>query len=115
MSCSILRNKEGVIETVLAPNGKTSKLYQDVLSLVKDKEQALRLWAVGYTPSFKKWMSNLKPDTTQQIKPGVQELFESNESLANAVYSEILTNSGLSAENLLSFLLKDNLIEKQCS
>ena len=86
MSCSILRNKEGVIETVLAPNGKTSKLYQDALSLVKDKEQALRLWATGYIPSFKKWMSNLKPDTTQQIKPGVTELFESNPELANAVY-----------------------------
>lgn len=48
------------------------------------------------------------------IKPGVPELFESNPELANSVYSKILTNSGLSAENLLSFLLKDNLIEKQC-
>ena len=49
------------------------------------------------------------------VKPGVEELFESNPELANAVYSKILTNSGLSAENLLSLLLKDNLIEKQCS
>lgn len=49
------------------------------------------------------------------IKQGVSELFESNPELANAVYSKILTNSGLSAENLLSLLLKDNLIEKQCS
>jgi len=61
MSCSILRNKEGVVETVLAPNGKTSKLYQDALVVIKDKEKALRLWATGYTPSFNKWMSNLKP------------------------------------------------------
>ena len=51
----------------------------------------------------------------QTIKPGVAELFESNPELANAVYSKILTNSGLSAENLLSLLLKDSLIEKQCS
>lgn len=33
------------------------------------------------------------------IKPGVEELFDSNPELANAVYSKILTDSGLSAEN----------------
>jgi hypothetical protein len=53
-------------------------------------------------------------NTIVPIKSGVPELFESNTELANAVYSKILTNSGLSAENLLSLLLKDNLIEKQC-
>lgn len=49
------------------------------------------------------------------IKEGVAELFNENPELANEVYSKILTNSELSAENLLSLLLKDNLIEKQCS
>jgi len=48
-------------------------------------------------------------------KLGVDRIFDENPELANAVYSKILTNSGLSAENLLSLLLKDNLIEKQCS
>lgn len=48
------------------------------------------------------------------VKPGVQELFESNPELANAVYSKLLANSGISAENLLSLLLKDNIIEKKC-
>ena len=33
------------------------------------------------------------------IKPGAEELFESNPELANAIYSKILTDSGLSAEN----------------
>lgn len=51
----------------------------------------------------------------ENVKEGVSELFEQNPELANEVYSKILTNSGLSAENLLSLLLKDNLIEKQCS
>lgn len=55
------------------------------------------------------------PQTTQEETQEIQELFESNPELANAVYSKILTNSGISAENLLSLLLKDNLIEKQCS
>jgi len=56
---------------------------------------------------------SISPETL--IKPGVEELFNNNPELANAVYSKILTNSGISAENLLSLLLKDNLIEKQCS
>jgi ABC-type uncharacterized transport system substrate-binding protein len=48
-------------------------------------------------------------------KVGVEELFDENPELANQVYSKILTNSGISGENLLSLLLKDNIIEKQCS
>ena len=51
----------------------------------------------------------------KEQKPGVEELFDSNPELANQVYSKILTNSGISGENLLSLLLKDNIIEKQCS
>jgi hypothetical protein len=53
--------------------------------------------------------------TQPSIKPGVEDLFNENPELANQVYSKILTNSGLSAENVLSLLLKDNIIEKQCS
>lgn len=51
----------------------------------------------------------------ESIKPGVPELFESNPELANTVYSKLLTNSGISAENLLSFLEKENIVEKDCS
>lgn len=53
--------------------------------------------------------------SSTNIKPGVAELFESNPELANQVYSKILANSRISGENLLSLLLKDNIIEKQCS
>jgi len=56
-----------------------------------------------------------KVSIQQYIKPGVAELFEQNPELANAVYSKILTNSGLSAENLLSLLEKENIVEKDCS
>lgn len=54
-------------------------------------------------------------EETPQIKQGVPELFESNPELANQVYSKILANSRISGENLLSLLLKDNIVEKQCS
>jgi hypothetical protein len=102
MACSILRNKDGVIETVLAPNQKVSKLYLDALSVVKDKEKALRLWALGYTDSFKDWMSNLKPEKSEQkIKPEAEELFEANPELANQVYEALGFNNN-------NFELKEN-------
>ena len=57
---------------------------------------------------FKNLLSDVKLDESKQsqIKPGIEELFESNPELANEVYSKILTNFGPSAENLLSLLLK---------
>lgn len=54
-------------------------------------------------------------NTLKTNKPGVSELFESNPELANQMYSKILANSGISGENLLSLLLKDKIVEKQCS
>ena len=56
MACSIIRNKSGEIKTVLAANGKDSILYQNILeipAMAGDKEQALRMWAIAYTPEFK--------------------------------------------------------------
>ena len=77
------------------------RLHPDTCYYLWDKYE-------GYVPQ-----EYYKEEST--IKPGVEEVFESNSELANQIYSKILTNSGLSAENLLSLLLKDNLIEKQCS
>ena len=54
--CQVFRNDDsGVIERVEAPNGQPSTLYNTLQDLVKDKEQALRLWAQVYTGSFKNW------------------------------------------------------------
>ena len=56
MACSIIRNKSGEIKTVLASNGKDSILYKEILQLptiAGDKETALRMWAIAYTPEFK--------------------------------------------------------------
>ena len=117
MSCSILKNKEGVIETVLAPNGKTSKLYQDALVVTKDKEKALRLWAIGYTPSFNKWMSNLKPEVKQEVKeevkPGVEELFETDSNLANQVYEALGFSNNTKTQ--IAQIKNNNLIITQYS
>lgn len=56
--CQVFRNDDGVIERVEAPNGQPSTLYKTLQDLVKDKEQALRLWAQVYTGSFKNWFGD---------------------------------------------------------
>lgn len=56
MPCQVFRNKEREIVKVVAPNGQTSKLYQDILArpeLQGNKEAALDLWLSAYTDDFK--------------------------------------------------------------
>lgn len=59
MACSIIRDKNtNEIVRVNAPNGQESKLYNDIVGIIKDKEEALRAWAKVYTPSFKSWFGD---------------------------------------------------------
>ena len=68
MACSIIRNKEtNAIEKVLAPNGQESKLYQDILVMQPDPEQALKTWAQVYTPSFKESFGNWEKLETAKV------------------------------------------------
>ena len=60
-TCSVIRNQDGSINQVLAPNGKPSKLFKDIVSLTDGNEnQALRLWAQTQTPTFKGWFGASK-------------------------------------------------------
>lgn len=60
MACQVVRDSKGEIQQVLAPNGKESILFNDILENVKDNEEALRYWAQVYTPQFKEWFGNSK-------------------------------------------------------
>lgn len=86
MACSIFRNKEtGEVTKVLAPNGKESQLYNDLVELVEanpelaqndpyvnkvleeglvkeasPKELALAMWSKVYTKPFKDWFGDSK-------------------------------------------------------
>jgi hypothetical protein len=60
-SCSVIRNSNGEIQQVLAPNGKESNLFKEISSLVdNNKEKALELWAQTQTPQFITWFGNSK-------------------------------------------------------
>ena len=60
MSCQVFRNDNNEIDRVEASNGEKSNLYDSILALpeISDKEEALKLWAKVYTPTFKEWFGN---------------------------------------------------------
>ncbi len=94
MGCSIIRNSETKeIERVLAPNGKDSILYDDILSVMgpESKEDALTLWAQAYTPEFKDWFGDW--ERLERIKredPGMD--MDTMESIASNVSKDVDTN-----------------------
>jgi len=52
IQCQIIRNREGDIVRVEAPNGVVSKLYKQ-LSQITDSQTAFDLWSYSYTDKFK--------------------------------------------------------------
>jgi hypothetical protein len=92
MACSILRNKEtNEIEKVLTSNGKESKLFNDILSLVEDKERAVRLWAQVYTPSFKNWFGDWESEVSKITS---EEDFITKELKRNSNVSKMVDENG---------------------
>jgi len=63
--CVIITDENNKVETVLAPNGQESILFQSILNLenVSNKEDALKVWAQIYTPAFKKWFGDWENDS----------------------------------------------------
>ena len=88
MACQLYR-KDGKIEKVLAPNGKESILYNDLLKEVKDKgvssfltsipylknriadgtllndspeEIAVGLWSIAYSPEYQSYFNNMNKE-----------------------------------------------------
>lgn len=70
MGCQIIRNKEtGAIEQVKAPNGKLSRLFRTLLEQNSgNAEQALRQYAMVYTPSFIQWFGDWQNDPQNASK-----------------------------------------------
>lgn len=60
-SCYVIKNKEGGIDNVLAPNDQPSRLYQRAMEVLGDQKQALSVWGTAYSPDFVSffgdWMS----------------------------------------------------------
>ena len=57
----MIKNKEGGVDNVLAPNNQPSGLYQRAMEVLGDQKQALSVWGTAYSPDFVSffgdWMS----------------------------------------------------------
>lgn len=77
MKCSIIRNQNSQeIEGVFAENGKSSKLYKDLVDKVKDPEVALDRWIKTLTPTFQ---SDYKGVRDENGEPIVGEVLDEND------------------------------------
>lgn len=75
MSCQIIRNEEGAIVAVKAPNGNASLLYSGIQTIESDAERAALQWASVYTPSFKQRFGNWeKVGTMLDNDPAIDEV-----------------------------------------
>tara|TARA_R100001463_G_scaffold26997_5_gene62826 strand:+ start:8992 stop:13365 length:4374 start_codon:yes stop_codon:yes gene_type:complete len=74
MSCSIIRNSSSqVIEGVFAENGKSSKLYKELVEKTGDAETALDKWTLAYVPEF---IDNYKGERDENGEPTAEEILK---------------------------------------
>jgi hypothetical protein len=116
MACFVFRNEQGEITKVNAPNGKESKLFSNINSLVKDKEQALKLWAQVYTPSFKSWFGQW--DKLEEAKTHIKEItglykdFVNENTLEESLFeAAVQTNSSVSEGAMALKIFGPSLIQ----
>ncbi len=73
MKCKIIKDPEGHIDFVEAPNGAASNLYKDALDFTGNELQALNLWTVPYTEVFKEingnWETKVREFTDSRQTP----------------------------------------------
>lgn len=105
MACSVFRNEKGEITRVEASNGEESKLFKSINDLVKDKEQALRMWAQVYTPSFKNWFGDWEiiqkaKSLKDNIKGFTRDIFLNNPEQYLFEMAIQSTQSDIEAENV---------------
>lgn len=66
LKCKIVKNKDGVVQKVSAPNGNDSILYKDAFDKHKSQNRALHTWATVYTDNFNlyygDWQNNPSKD-----------------------------------------------------
>lgn len=52
LNCRIVKNADGSINTIEAPNGKPSILYKEALRVTGSEEKASDIWATAYTKGY---------------------------------------------------------------
>ena len=119
----------------IAPNGQPSLLAQQLLDTYQDPGLRDRVMSYIHSDNFKVQFNLSSP--INPTKQGVEQLFNENESLANAVYEALGFTENISDEqkqqalqlysqylsnfvntnfdSIISDLQSKNLLEKKCS
>jgi len=84
MACKVIRNDEGTIVSVLAPNGNQSILFNNILNDIKDSEEALLEYSTTYTDGFKSILDTTFTNIDQQ------ELYDQNGEVKFEIYNKIM-------------------------
>ena len=104
---------------IIGVNNANDLAKQYLKDIISDgvflQENGITVLPSDYGSNIQGSLSDFITQKSQERLNQIQDIFNENPELANAVYSKILTNSGLSAENLLSLLKKENIVEKDCT
>lgn len=116
MACQIYRNEDGTISKVTAPNGNESKLYKDILALTTNEEEAVRLWAQVYTPSFKTWFGDWELlERAKPLKDNIKGFYKeiaTNENMEQVLFeASIQTHSSKEEARVAMEIFKEGLID----
>jgi len=100
MSCSIVRNsKSQIIEGVFADNGKSSKLYKDLVEKTGDAEVALDKWLLAYVPSFIDKYEGARDENGEPIVDAILEADPEGTERQTEVLKKLLNQTARKTKN----------------
>lgn len=112
INCQIIKDNQGNIINVEAPNGNDSLLYNSLLSIVNSKQTAVNLWSYSYTDEFNEVESYQPKDFNGEHLPRTvfnnitnTNILESNKELKK---SDIALIQETKAKTLFD-VLKENI------
>lgn len=82
-----IKKENNLIKEVLAPNGRSSILFNNLSNFIKNKNKALDVWTIAYTPQFKEsfgdWERNSNDSLDENGEPFSEDvlIFTSNASI----------------------------------
>lgn len=116
MECQIKRNKNtGKLVDVLAPNGKKSRLYEDLVRRLGDPEEALRMWSLVYTSEFQnefgKWEGGEVANLDSNGEPFVEDILPIASGINGTTFVNTMFAYGAYTQNEDTGALEEALLD----
>ena len=108
INCQIVKDKQGNIINVEAPNGNTSILYSELKNITNNQDAALNLWSYSYTDDFNEVEDYQKRDYNEEHLVSTvlnnittTKVLESNSNLSKQDITEIQKTKALTLSDAL--------------